>query len=122
MESEGYIYCLTNASMPGIVKIGMTLDDPESRARELSSVTGVPTPFCVAISKRIVRPHEKERAIHDLLSTLGFRVNDKREFFNCSLNIVGLLFTVVDGTEETIHDTASLPVVRKQNVKVEKLG
>jgi len=105
-----------------MVKIGMTLDDPESRAHELSSVTGVPTPFCVMISKRIVRPYEKEQAIHDLLSALGFRVNEKREFFNCPLNIVGLLFTVVDGTEETFQDTASLPVVKKQNVKVEKLG
>lgn len=98
------------------------MDDPEDRARELSSVTGVPSPFCVAISKRIVKPREKERAIHELLSSLGFRVNDKREFFNCSMNIVGLLFAVVDGADVRIMDAEAIPYVRRQNVSVEKLG
>ena len=122
MEAEGYIYCLTNACMPGLVKIGMTMDDPEDRARELSSVTGVPSPFQVAISKRIVKPREKERAIHDLLSSIGFRVNDKREFFNCSMNVVGLLFAVIDGADVRIMDAEAIPYVRRQNVSVEKLG
>jgi hypothetical protein len=107
--------------MPGLLKIGMTTDDPEERAHELSSVTGVPAPFRVAISKRIVRPHEKERAIHELLASLGFRVNDKREFFNCSLAVVGLLFAVIDGTEMNIGDAETIPVARRQNVQVEKL-
>ena len=121
MES-GYVYCLTNASMPGIVKIGMTMDDPEERASELSSVTGVPTPFQVAISKRVAHPRVKEQALHDLLSSLGFRVNNKREFFSCSLNIVGLLFDVIDGVDVVIHDPDTIPVVRRQNVSVEKLS
>lgn len=121
MEAEGYIYCLTNACMPGIVKIGMTLEDPEFRAAELSANTGVPTPFCVAISKRIVNPRKKEKALHDLLTELGFRVNEKREFFNCSLSVVGHLFAVVDGAEVRITDAEAIPYVRRQNVSVEKL-
>jgi len=119
---HGYIYCLTNVCMPGIVKIGMTTDDPEGRCAELSSSTGVPTPFCVAISKRVRDPRTKEKALHALLTSLGFRVNDRREFFNCSLNIVGLLFDVVDGTDVRITDAEAIPVARKQNVNVEKLG
>jgi len=122
MGTEGYVYCLTNVCMPDIVKIGMTMDDPEIRAAELSSVTGVPSPFQVAISKRIVNPREKEKALHELLSSLGFRVNNKREFFNCSLNIVGLLFAVIDGADVRITDAEAIPYVRKQNVQVEKLG
>ena len=118
----GFLYCLTNASMPDIVKIGMTLHDtPEERARELSHVTGVPTPFCVAISKRIVHPRAKETAVHELLTTLGFRVNDKREFFRCSLNTIGLLFAVVDGWDVTIGDAEALPVMKKPAFIVEKL-
>ena len=122
MGSEGYVYCLTNACMPDIVKIGMTMDDPEVRAVELSSVTGVPSPFQVAISKRIVNPREKEKALHELLTSLGFRVNNKREFFNCSLNIVGLLFAVIDGADVRITDAEAIPYMRKQSVQVEKLG
>jgi len=122
METEGYLYCLTNTCMPNIVKIGMTLGTPEERARELSSETGVPLPFTVAISKRILNPRAKETAVHELLATLGFRINDRREFFNCSLNIVGLLFAVVDGTDTVIGDAETLPVVKKHgNVTVEKL-
>ncbi len=48
MSNPGYIYVLINYSMQGIVKVGKTIRDTESRAKELSSVTGVPTPFIVA--------------------------------------------------------------------------
>lgn len=108
--------------MPGIVKIGMTMDAPEERARELSSVTGIPAAFVVAISKRVAHPRTKEQALHDLLSSLGFRVNDKREFFSCSLQVVGLLFDLIDGVDVVINNPEALPVVRRQNVSVEKLG
>ena len=108
--------------MPGIVKIGMTLHDtPEERARELSHVTGVPSPFCVAISKRIVDPRAKETAVHELLTTLGFRVNEKREFFRCSLNTVGLLFAVIDGWDVIIGDAETFPVMKKSTVVVEMM-
>ena len=118
----GYLYCMTNVTMPGLVKIGMTLDTPEARARELSSATGVAAPFEVAISKRILNPDKKEEAVHTLLSALGFRFNERREFFTCSLQIVGLLFDVVDGDDVCITDTDTLPSssFRKPTVSVEK--
>jgi hypothetical protein len=122
MSSVGYVYCLTNASMPGLVKIGMTMEDPSFRASELSSPTGVPTAFVVAISKRILNPAAKETAIHNLLTTLGYRFNERREFFTCSLNIVGLLFDVIDGDDVNIEDAEAIPVFKHQNVSVVKLG
>jgi len=109
-ENEGYIYCLTNPSMPGIVKIGMTHEEPEDRAAELSSVTGVPTPFDVALSKRVLCPVKKEADLHNLLSALGFRVNERREFFTCSLTIVGLLFALIDGTDLVVGDGEAVAV------------
>ena len=122
MDKIGYLYCLTNPAMPGLVKIGMTLGDPESRASELSGATGVPSPFLVTISKRIMNPIIKETAIHNLLSALGFRINDRREFFSCSLNIVGLLFDFLDGDSVKISDAETIPVFKHQNISVEKLG
>jgi hypothetical protein len=121
-DNEGYIYCLTNECMPSVVKIGMTLEDPELRAKELSSSTGVPTPFQVAISKRIVNPREKEHAIHELLTSLGFRVNDRREFFDCSMTIVKQLFAVIDGVDMTVNTLQAMPAVRKHSVTVVKLN
>lgn len=55
MIEPGHIYILVNPSMEGLVKIGKTTRDPESRARELSQATGVPTPFYVAFSTRAYR-------------------------------------------------------------------
>ena len=43
MSNSGYIYVLINNSMENLVKVGKTSRDAESRAKELSSVTGVPT-------------------------------------------------------------------------------
>ena len=45
MTNQGYVYILSNISMPGLLKIGMTRLDPTKRVKELSSSTGVPTPF-----------------------------------------------------------------------------
>ncbi len=45
-ESPGYIYIISNPSMPGLVKIGRTSRDPQTRLRELNSATGVPAGGC----------------------------------------------------------------------------
>ncbi len=121
METDGYVYCMTNPSMPGLVKIGMTTNSPEERAAELSSATGVPTPFRIEVSKKVRSPKMKEHAIHELLSVLGFRVNEKREFFNCGLGIVDHLFALIDGTDVVVGNVAATSaVVRKYAVNVVK--
>lgn len=74
----GYVYILINPSMPGLIKIGRTLRDARTRARELSS-TGVPTPFQVAF--------ELFSEQHDALETMVYRalsdfcIDAAREFF-----------------------------------------
>jgi uncharacterized protein YoxC len=81
-ESD-YNYCLTNISMPGLVKWGFTGDHPIRRAEDLFT-TGVPTPFkiefVVNLSKGYGRDFEK--TIHERLSHC--RVNQSREFFKIS--------------------------------------
>lgn len=42
--SEGYVYILTNPSMPGVVKVGKTTGAVEARCRALQG-TGVPCAF-----------------------------------------------------------------------------
>ena len=122
VPNEGFVYAMTNEAMPGLVKIGMTCDHPEERAKELSSATGVPFPFKVVVCKKVHNPREKEAAMHELLSALGFRVNEKREFFNCSLQIVDYLFALIDGTEVQVGSlTQSSAVVRKYAVNVLKM-
>lgn len=76
--SRGYVYILTNPSMPGLVKIGKTTRDVQQRANELWQ-TGVPTPFEVYGEVTAPDCHDLERRVHHAVSE--FRVSAGREFF-----------------------------------------
>lgn len=84
--AQGYIYALINSSLHGLVKVGKTVKDPEIRAKEISSDTGVPTPFIVAFKVFVSDCDSGELFLHSLLQTKGFRINEKREFFNAPLD------------------------------------
>ena len=96
--SQGYIYCLTNESMPGMVKVGMTTKTPEERADGLYT-TGVPTPFKIEFAKFVENPREAEKKIHCAIEDcdLGERVNNSREFFWVVPERVRPLFNLVPG-------------------------
>jgi hypothetical protein len=77
-SKAGFVYILTNESMPGIVKIGMTSRNPEVRLREINSATGVlPFELEAVIASRNAK--WTERAVHERLA--GRRVTENREFF-----------------------------------------
>ena len=81
MNDHGYVYVLMNPSMQNLVKIGKTVREPEERAKELSSTTGVPTPFVVVYNCYFKSCTEAESFVHSFLENKGFRVSTKREFF-----------------------------------------
>lgn len=76
--SKGYVYVLSNPSMPGMVKIGRTERSVQQRANELWQ-TGVPTPFKVECEVRSPDCAEMERWAHEKFHQ--FRVSEGREFF-----------------------------------------
>lgn len=81
--TSGYVYILTNPSLDGMIKVGRTVRDSRSRARELFT-TGLPTPFQVAF-EIFSDHHEKlEADFHQEL--LDFRVSSSREFFRYPLD------------------------------------
>lgn len=79
---RGVVYVMTNESMPGLVKIGMTTRGSIRRAEELYQ-TGVPTPFKVAAEFRSVDCRKLEAMVHEAL--IEHRVSNSREFFRISL-------------------------------------
>ena len=78
----GFVYVLTNESMPGLVKVGLTSSLPEDRAQDLYT-TSVAEAFNVAFRTTTSRPRAVERRAHDLLNE--HRTNPKREFFRVSV-------------------------------------
>ncbi|RYH71172.1 MAG: GIY-YIG nuclease family protein [Alcaligenaceae bacterium] len=73
------VYVLTNAAMPGLIKIGMTRgSEAASRTSQLYS-TGVPLPFECAYECAVPNAADVERALHTAFGP--FRINPNREFF-----------------------------------------
>lgn len=61
----------------------MTNREPEKRAEELNSSTGVAMPYIVAYEVETSYPRKVESAVHERLSQK--RVNPDREFFRVDL-------------------------------------
>lgn len=78
-DKGGYIYILSNPSMPGVLKIGKTKRRPDIRVRELSSATGVPTPFQIEGVIEASDMSAVEKEIHRQIASS--RVSNRREFF-----------------------------------------
>ena len=97
--SEGYIYCVSNACMPGILKIGMTERTPEARLKEANSsdTWRSPTPFKIEFAKKVLNPSQKENTLHILLEQYTERINPRREFFRVSPEEVRKFFDLIDG-------------------------
>jgi len=85
-KGDSWIYVLSNTSMPGAVKIGYTKQTPDERAKQLSSSTGVASPFKVEHSFRCFNAEQLEGELHQFFQE--YRVSNNREFFRLSLNEV----------------------------------
>jgi ribosomal protein L37AE/L43A len=78
----GSLYILSNPSMPGLVKIGMTEGDVSERVNQLSSGTSVAEPFVLEASITSSDPSKDEQLVHKQLAEYR---KPKREFFAMSV-------------------------------------
>ena len=73
------VYVLTNPAMPGLIKIGKTMQQEiENRMKQLYG-TGVPVPFDCAFACQVKDVTEVEKALHFAFGNT--RINPNREFF-----------------------------------------
>lgn len=93
------VYLLTNESMPGLVKIGLTTDSVESRISQLNAHTGVPLPFECYFAAEVNDCAKLEKTLHQLFS--DSRVNPKREFFKVDPEKVVLAISIGEFQEIT---------------------
>ncbi len=83
-RSIGFVYVLSNESMPHLIKIGFTYSLAEDRSKQLFN-TSVATPFAIEFRLMTSMPKEVEGRVHDFLSK--FRVSRNREFFKVPVNL-----------------------------------
>jgi len=91
---RGFVYVLSNTSMPGLLKVGYTTRSIEERINELCS-TGVPTRFFVEFFCEVDNALLLEKNKHHY----------GKEFFNCKIEIVVcfLKLELIESNYE-IHD------------------
>ena len=101
----GYVYAMSNESMPGLIKVGFTTNDPRTRASELYT-TGVPTPFIVEFAVLVDDPIWTEKAFHEMYDE--YRVKG-REFFELSLtDVITGLFRFTELCMEAVCETMAI--------------
>lgn len=96
---RGWVYVITNRAMPGLVKIGYSMKDPDIRAEELNH-TGSPHPYEVEYELLIDEPRDLERQVHRRLSSK----REGKEWFRCSPEEATAIIKLIAGKRE-IHET-----------------
>lgn len=86
--TKGYIYVLINPAMPGLSKVGKTTRLPTERLLELSAPSGVPSPFILAYQQPVADCHTAEIWVHRELERGGYRLTERREFFQAPLHVI----------------------------------
>lgn len=97
--AAGYLYVLSNPSIPGLVKVGKTTRDPAQRVAELSAATGVPSPFVLLYQQPVANCDAAEAWVHQAMALRGWRYADNREFFSAPLHEIVAL--VLDASQAT---------------------
>lgn len=105
---KGFVYVLTNRSMPGLVKVGYTMKVPTERAVELGT-TGVPTPFQVEYYCLVEDPDQLETIVHQAL--VSSRTNIDREFFRIEVkDAIAAIERCSSKPEHAWHRVPAIPV------------
>ena len=87
------MYCIANDAIPGIVKSGATVRDPEDRLSEARATTWAPSCFRIVAQAAVDDAFAAEHALHALLAARRFEA--RREFFALTHAEARAVFDVV---------------------------
>jgi hypothetical protein len=105
----GYVYAIANDAMPGLVKIGATLRNPEDRLNEARATTWAPSCFRIIAQAAVGDAFGTERTLHALLARRRF--DGRREFFVMTHEeAIALLALVVPSAVPSASADQSPPV------------
>ena len=112
---SGYIYCVSNVSMPSMLNIGITTTAPEVRLDDINGLAGKwrpPTPYKCEFAKRVCNIDKKITAIHRLLAK--YRIHPEREFFQVSLEEARYIFDLLDDEVDDVGDDADADIENRK--------
>jgi len=96
----GYLYCFSNHSMPGILKVGISEQTPDLILNEANNSNTWTIPlYKIVIAKKVLNPRQKELILHKLLSLYTEQIYPERDFFRVSEEEVKTFFELIDGKD-----------------------
>lgn len=127
VDAKGWIYCLSNPAMPGLVKVGAVLtnssrDDPLNMEYAFDGVMealispGVPALFNVEISELSLDPIADVEFIHAILDSANYR------YGVLNLNAPPLRYSCARNTHNRDFFTAPVEMVMRAFAKCRSLG
>lgn len=116
--SAGIVYILTNAAMPGYVKIGLTQqNDVGDRVRQLDN-TSIPVPFECYFAAHVPDCRKLERTLHFVFGERRARRN--REFFTIDPDLAKAIVELVAVDEVALSD-AEQSIDKAERQEIEQL-
>ena len=126
-STTGIVYVLTNAAMPGLIKIGLTQSESvNQRMATLSRHAGVPVPFECHFAAKVADCKGVEAKLHKVFAL--HRKNDRREFFEMSPERVVIAISIgafedvtpSKQSPKTLDEKAGLKAQEKANSLLER--
>lgn len=101
---SGYIYCFSNESMPGILKIGISILSPKILLKQsnILDIWRPPTPYINEISLRVSNIYKKEANIISILENHKECVVYSNGFYKISLEHLKHILGIIDDLEYTV--------------------
>lgn len=96
-KRPGFVYVLTNPSLDGMVKVGMTTATVERRAKQLSQSTSIPTQFEIHASFESTDPSADEQRVH--LALQEHRVPSSEFFMVSAAKAAEMCAQVIGGAQ-----------------------
>lgn len=93
---------------PPILKIGASTNEPDLRAQQLTASTSAPTAFTCVYSRWVDDVTTGEARVHEMLAHC--RINERREFFGCSIYEACLAVDRVAGGAPRVHHDPPTPL------------
>lgn len=112
----GFVYILSNAAMPGYVKIGLTRqNDVADRIKQLDN-TSIPVPFELYFAARVPDCKRLERTLHFVFGEK--RARRSREFFTINPDLAKAIIELVSIDEIVLSDAQqSIQAVERHEIE-----
>jgi hypothetical protein len=97
--TTGYLYCISNKTIPDILRIGYSESPTDYVERLNNAKIKYPNPFILEFTKKVNEPAQKIQALYDLLDHFTIRIHPDKDVFKLEVREAKMFFDLIKDTE-----------------------